>query len=110
MWWGLGVSHRRWEDKAGGGADASRCQARHCSPPPPPPGPGDATAGCGSHASAGCVRERRRSQECIIIWAERVLGRAEEQMAEAFNARRPPARGSGEHLQPVPFARGGLSP
>lgn len=107
MWWGLGVSHRRWEDKAGGGA--MHPDVRH-GIVPPPPGPGDATAGCGSHASAGCVRERRRSQECIIIWAERVLGRAEEQMAEAFNARRPPARGSGEHLQPVPFARGGLSP
>lgn len=40
----------------------------------------------------------------------RVLGRAEEQMATAFNARRPPARGQREHLQPVPFARGGLSP
>lgn len=36
--------------------------------------------------------------------------RAERQMAAAFNARRPPARGPGEHLQPGPFARPGLSP
>lgn len=70
---------------AGAGGRYTPCQTRHCFP-----GPGDAPAGCGSHASAGRAPEQP-SQECIIddYLGRRVLGRAEEQMAAAFNAHPP---------------------
>lgn len=70
---GLGVGHRRCEDKAGPGqawgASASRCQARRCFP-----SPGGATAGCGVTRGGG-LRAGAAIPGMGCYLGRRVLGR-----------------------------------
>lgn len=99
---GLRVGHRQREDKGG----PAHPDVRH----------GIVSSALAvlqldaGHTDLGGLRAGAGIPGMHYYLGRRVLGRAEEQMAVAFNARRPPARGPGEHLQPVPFAHGGLSP
>lgn len=55
VWWGLGVSHRRWEDKAGGGAMHPDVRHGIVPPPPPPPVPAMLQLDAGhTHRRAAC--------------------------------------------------------